>query len=410
MLHHVRTLAVLALSLVVAGCWSPVASGPSPAIPSPTATGSGALDHATGATDILLRFDQGGGFVPIDFFASHVPVFTLYGDGIVVYRDLAAEALPAVNGVGPNRPLRMARLTEDQIQATLRMAISEGGLGTARLDYPNDRVADASTATFILNAGGISKKVSVYALGIEPPDSKDAPARAAFGKLASRLANFGQDGTIPTADYVPTGYRGYLLEGVDGNPAKPWPWPDIKPADFVVPADQNGLRLRSKVLTVAQAEAFAITPFLGGFERLGLVIPGDENQYSFTLRPLLPDEVAPPDPAPSDGPPDGAIFIPISSATLGQGGTRLSLTFVGGKPFAKDDPCSKLYTATTRVVKGILEIGVFETTPPPSAPVACDLIGYERHLEVDLGVPFAGSTWRDMADRDGRPIPLPKPG
>ncbi len=398
------------LSVLVIACAQPAPSGAPTGRPSPSATSFGPIDHATGATDILLRYDQGGGFVPAEFFASHVPIFTLYGDGTVVFRDPAADALPAVNGVRPNRPLRMARLTEAQIQATLLQAITEGGLGIARLDYQNDRVADASTATFILNAGGISKKVSVYALGIETPDGRDAPARAAFGKLADHLVHFEQGGTIRTVEYVPAGYRGYLLERAGGNAAKPWPWPDIEPSDFVLPADPDTGRLRAKALTVAQAEALGITPYLGGFQGLELTFTGEDDPYSFTLRPLLPDEVAAPEPASSEGPPAGAIFIPISSATLGEGGRRLSLTFVGGRPFAAGDPCSTEYSATTRVVKGVLEIGVFQSASPPRAPVACDLIGHERHLEVDLDVPFAGLTWRDRADPDRGPIPLPKPG
>ena len=277
--------------MLLIACGQAGSSAAPTGLPSPTASGTGTIDHATGATDILLRFDQAGGFVPIGFFASHVPIYTLYGDGTVIFRDPAADPLPEVSGVRPNRPLRTARLTEEQIQATLRMAITDGGLGNARLDYPNDRVADASTATFILNAGGLSKKVSVYALGIEPPDSRDAPARAAFAKLASRLADFDQGGTIPTSEYVPAGYRGYLLEGVGGNVTKPWPWPDIKPADFVAPTDPTGFRLPAKALTVAQAEALGVKSYQGGFQGLGLAFPGDENPYSFTLRPLLPDDV-----------------------------------------------------------------------------------------------------------------------
>jgi hypothetical protein len=409
----VRPVVVAVLSMLLIACGQAGSSAAPTGVPSPTASGTGTIDHATGATDILLRFDQAGGFVPVGFFASYVPIYTLYGDGTVIFRDPAADPLPEVSGVQPNRPLRTAHLTEEQIQATLRMAISEGGLGDARLDYPNDRVADASTATFILNAGGLSKKVSVYALGIEPPDSRDAPARAAFAKLANRLVDFDQGGTIPTSEYVPAGYRGYLLERAGGDPAKAWPWPDIEPADFVVPADPNTGRLRAKALTVAQAEALGITSYQGGFQGLALAFPADDSPYSFTLRPLLPDDddaaAAPtprPVPTPSAVPPAGVIYVPISSATLGDSGRRLDLTFVGSKVFAADDPCSLEYSATTRIVDGVLEIGVFALNRQNQQPVACDLIGYRRDLTVDLSAPFTGTSWRDLADPGSRPIPL----
>ena len=63
-----------------------------------------------------------------------------------------------------------------------------------------------------------------------------------------------------------------------------------------------------------------------------------------------------------------------------------------------DDPCSVEYSATTRVVDGVLEVGVFDSRRPAVPVPVCDAIGYERHLEVDLAEPFTGSTWRDLFD------------
>src|SRR5690349_8340487 len=75
-----RSVTAAALVLVLAGCSSGAAS-PTPAssetpstpsvtpssTPVPTVAG---IEHRTGATDVVLRLEEGGGFVPIDFLAS----------------------------------------------------------------------------------------------------------------------------------------------------------------------------------------------------------------------------------------------------------------------------------------------------------------------------------------------------
>jgi len=227
------------------------------------------------------------------FLATQAPIFTLYGDGTVVFRNPAAEMPPAVGNVQPFSPFRTAKLSEDQIQALLEFALGEGGLGVARPNYTNDMVADASTAMFFVNAGGLKKTVSVYALGIDSGNGADAPARAAFQKLAERLGNLDANGAFTTQVYSPERYRGILTEGFPGDAAAmPWPWKDLKPADFKLPADPNAFQLATAPLTVAQVEALGIKPHEGGFQNVTLVGPVDGKLYSFALRPLLPDETS----------------------------------------------------------------------------------------------------------------------
>ena len=57
----------------------------------PSPSDFGGVDHATGATDVLLRFDQGGGFVMPAFLATSAPIFTLYGDGTIIFRNPSLE-------------------------------------------------------------------------------------------------------------------------------------------------------------------------------------------------------------------------------------------------------------------------------------------------------------------------------
>jgi hypothetical protein len=298
MLTTMRSLSLLVLIAVVTACTNSGASGSPTATSSPSGTPPSTgespdfdgIEHPTGATDVVLRFEEGGGFVMPAFLATQAPIFTLYGDGTIVFRNPALDPLEPVGSIFPLRPFRTAHLNEDQVQDLLTTALGEAGLGVARPDYPNNQVADASTAVFTVNAGGLQKMVSIYALGMEIENSPDGPARAAFRTFADRLADFDRGGAFETDEFVPARYRGILLEGQPGPDAKPWPWTDIAPADFVSNADPNAFQLPVRVMTIEEVEALGIEPFTGGFQGLTLIGPDDDKAYSFSLRPLLPDE------------------------------------------------------------------------------------------------------------------------
>jgi len=227
------------------------------------------------------------------WLATQAPAFTLYGDGTIVFRNAAQEPIEPIGSVYPMRPFRTAKLTEEQIQEVLTFALGEGGLGIARPDYPNDQIADASTAVFSVDAGGLKKTVSIYALGLEMDGMADGPARTAFAKLAKRLQNIDAGGAFATVEYAPVQYRGILLEGQPGVPdAKPWPWTSIAPADFVSNADTHAFQIPARVMSPADVDVLGISPFQGGFQGLTLIGPDDGKVYSFSLRPLLPDETA----------------------------------------------------------------------------------------------------------------------
>jgi hypothetical protein len=287
------------LGLVVAAC-SASTSGPADSggggSAQPSTTPVSGIEHPTGADDVILRYEEGGGFVPASFMAAQTPHFTLYGDGTVVFRNPAAEPPPAVGSVFVMNPLRTAKLSEEEIQGILAFALGGGGLAGARPEYLNQMIADASTAVFTIDAGGITKQVSVYALGIDLPEEgagADAPARAAFARLAQRLTDFDRGGTIATDVYVPAAYRGVLLEspGAVAPDIRDWPWPDLTPADFVANADPNVFSLPSRTMTPDEVDVLGIEGHEGGFQ--GMLIAGpDGKTYSFSLRPLLPDETA----------------------------------------------------------------------------------------------------------------------
>jgi hypothetical protein len=300
MLTSLRSLSLAALIVVLAACSGGGASVAPPASPGSSGTPTdvpgetpdfGAIEHPTGATDVVLRYEEGGGFMMPAWLATQAPIFTLYGDGTIIFRNPTRDPLEPIGSVNPMRPFRTAKLSEEQIQDLLTEALGEGGLGIARPDYPNDQISDASTAVFTINAGGLKKTVSIYALGLEIDGGQDAPARAAFAKLAAKLANIDDGGAIATAEYAPDRYRGILLEGQPGVPdAKPWPWAEIKPGDFVLDRDPNAFQLPARVMAVDDVNELGIDPFLGGFQGMTLIGPDDGKVYSFSLRPLLRDE------------------------------------------------------------------------------------------------------------------------
>ncbi len=294
-----RLASLAALAVLVVACTGSAASGspasspagPSGATPGASAPAIGPIDHETGATDVLLRLDEGGGFVPPAFTATQAPIFTLYGDGTVIFRNPRADPLAPVGDVFLLRPFRIARLSEEQIQALLASALGEAGLGVARPDYANDQIADAPTTVFTLAAGGIKKTVSIYALEMTDPGMADILPRLAFAKFAARLMDFDNGGVFATQEYTPERYRGVLLEGQPGAPgARPWPWADIKPTDFVSDGDPNAFQLPVLVLTVDQVQALGIQPYQGGFQNLTLIDPKGGKSYSLSLRPLLPGD------------------------------------------------------------------------------------------------------------------------
>jgi hypothetical protein len=286
--------ALFALSTVVlmAACAASSAS-PTPTL-APTPDPTLAVDHAQGATDVVLRMSTGGGFVAPGFLLTEVPEFTLYGDGTVVFRN-PADVTPAPvpdDGVFRSATFKTARLTEAQVQEILEFAIGPGGLGIARAQYDPCCVADAPSTTFTLRAGGLNKLINIGALDFDDPQpGPDTLARKAFRTVADRLRNFDRSG-VPSPAYVPTAYRGILFDGSGGGLAVPihdWPWTAFGPDGFTAPVDPNTFPTPTRTLTAGEVAALKVTGVQGGAQSIALRT-SDGKVFLLALRPLLPDE------------------------------------------------------------------------------------------------------------------------
>jgi hypothetical protein len=291
--------ALAAASLVVAlaaGCGgvagpsasstgAPGSSAGPTAAPTPSASPvADGISHATGAGEVLLRVESGGGFVPIDFIATAAPSFTLYGDGTVVFRDPNSAPPAGADNVRRLAAFQTIRLDEEGIQALLADAIGRGGLGIAAGAYMGQG-ADLPSTTFRITADGETKEVTVTPLSPEmhPQDTGIVTQLAA---LAQRLDAFA--GLVAGEQvYAPATYRGILMS-VDQafGPVIDWPWPAIKPGEFISGANEF---LKVRTMSAPDIAALGIPGVEGGFTGLTLKA-ADGKLYSFSLRPLLPDE------------------------------------------------------------------------------------------------------------------------
>ncbi len=297
-------LACLALStgLLIAACTTAGASPTSPpgptgspaASPSTSPPASPAIDHPTGATDLVLRMATGGGFIAPGALLTEVPEFSLYGDGTVVYRT-PGEPFPGpspTDGIARNAPFHTARLSEADVQALLAYALGPAGLVAARDQYTPCCIADAPSTMFTIRAGGVNKLVTVGALGMdEPSPGPDADARAAFAALAGRLTSPDLGGAVSTT-YEPAAYRGILFDAVDVSASLPtidWRWTAFGPSDFTVSGDPNAMQTPTRTLTASDVAALHLDRLEGGADSIALRT-SDGRVYMLSLRPLLPDE------------------------------------------------------------------------------------------------------------------------
>jgi hypothetical protein len=292
-----RRLLSASLLLLVAAACSPAAATPSPTsgpstgpTPQPTAqptpTAVAGIQHPTGATDIVLRVEQSGGFVPVEFLATFAPSFTLYGDGTVIFRDDQAPPPEAVGSVVRSIPFQTIKLDEEGIQALLEFALGPGGLGIAVGPYMG-HVADLPSTNFTVNADSRTKEVSVTSFSPDMHEPQDRLIVASLGRLADRLRTFGNE-VAGEVVYEPTAYRGVLMTIDQANGALvDWPWTDVAPTDFASGANEF---LMTHSLTPAQVAALKIPTVQGGMVGLSLKAAG--TLYSLALRPLLPDEAS----------------------------------------------------------------------------------------------------------------------
>lgn len=253
-------------------------------------TGPG-IDHPTGSTELVVRVELEGGFVPIEYTLTRVPSWSLYGDGRVIVEGPQIEIYP-----GPALPnLLTFRITEEAVQAILEAA-REAGLMHGDARYPQPCVADAPTTVFTVTAEGRTSVVSAEALDLGPSSCPgvDEEARGklrTFWAKLTDLASWLPEGQVgPEEPYVASEIRVFVgpYRSEPDLAQEPVTWPLEAPlARFGEPFEKAGERMRCGVVSGAGLET--LRPL---FERANELTPWQSGgeRYRLLLRPLLPDE------------------------------------------------------------------------------------------------------------------------
>jgi hypothetical protein len=281
-----RTGIVLGLALLVAACQAG-------ATPSPTA--SPGITHPTGAADLVVRIENGGGFVAPTYQLRQLPWLSIYGDGRVMVLGPQIEIYP-----GPALPNVVTfRISEEGLQKVLEEALGAGLLGAdAHYQYPG--IADAGTTTFTVVAGGKRHVVSAYALSeggamdsqLDPGTLRARTALLAFEEKALDLRSWLRAAIVePESAYRFDALRIFVAtpQPADQEPQPTivdWPLPTAL-ASFGAPLVGNLGDTRCAV--VSGDDLAKLLPAVQSSNELTLWRSGGK-EYQLVLRPLLPDE------------------------------------------------------------------------------------------------------------------------
>jgi hypothetical protein len=255
----------------------------------------GGISYPTAADLVVLRIEQGGGFVAPQYRLTNPPLFSLFGDGLVVTPGAQIEIYP-----GPALPaLAQERLTADAIQQLLQAAL-DARLNTDRsyTDIGSVGISDAATTTFTLTVDGQTHTTEVYALselGPKPDNMSQDEYHArqdlfAFQTKATDLSWLPQDEISDQGAYQPSGLRLFVSDyQADPSLTEPpieWPLsPGLATFGDPIQDGMNGTRCG----TVVADAAATLLPLV---EQANQLTPwtSEGTRYGILFRPLLPDE------------------------------------------------------------------------------------------------------------------------
>lgn len=236
-----RTLTAAAVSLLVTlvlgGCSGTDADVAADPVGTPTSTQDGDADgaqpgiaHPTGADDVLLRIETGGGFAPVEYTFTRQPTLLLTGDGRLFVPPDGSTAARLI-------PVEVAQLDEAQVQELLELAADAGLLATPPdyTDTDGPQVADAPTTTVTLTTSDGTWRHEAYALGF----ADDSDARIVLSGFVDSALEAVAD--VPTARFEATEVALFVQETDLDKDVVDWPVDDVVLDDVkgceVVPAD-----------------------------------------------------------------------------------------------------------------------------------------------------------------------------
>ncbi len=283
-----RTLVALASSMIIAtgalaACGGTGSDGP----------GGDTITHPTGANDLVLRVETGGGFVPVEYNLTAMPEVSIYGDGRVIVTGPVMAIYP-----GPATPnLQTAVISQETLQAMLAAA-KEAGLFQNGVDYGRPNITDVGTTKFTINADGTTYVTDVYALGMEEGTSglsmEQQQQRAVLSDLRGKLVDVMAytDEELTWASYRSTAMAVYSRPADQSGSGDPdvepnrlqWPLSDLATAGEPVQPEGYRRVVLTGDDTAALSDALVSATQITIWESNG-------TDYLLFFRPLLPDEV-----------------------------------------------------------------------------------------------------------------------
>jgi hypothetical protein len=262
---------------------------------------TGEISHPTGEEELVLRYIIEGGFVPLEYHVTNMPVAALYGDGrmftqgvqIMIY---PPPALPALN---------LDQLTPEGIQLLLQEADAAGLLqGEQEWTKLSNFVTDAGTGFLTIHANGEVHQISVYAPGMTGLDDigdavspEEVEFRQRFDAFVGKLTALGE--WLPENVFVPVPAE-YPVDRLQivSQPAEVRGEPeDVQPNEIdwplATPLAETGEPFSTLEMArcfVLEGQNFAdVMSLLPDATTLTRWISGGEA-YVFLIRPLLPGE------------------------------------------------------------------------------------------------------------------------
>ncbi|CAN5831739.1 hypothetical protein BH23CHL2_BH23CHL2_10900 [soil metagenome] len=272
------------------GCQSPFDSGEGPQ------TGD-EIEHPTGEDELVLRYDLTGGFVPLEWLVTHMPLASLYGDGRMISEGLQIAIYPPP----ALPPLVVDKLAAEGVQMILNEADAAGLLqGEQTWDELANFVADAHTGVLTINAGGEMHRVSVYAPGMsdlgDMLSDEEIAFRSQFDAFVGKLTNL--QGWLPehvfedALDEYPADRLQLISQPADVRPAE-----EVTPNEIDWPLDAPLSELGEPFSLLEMARCFV----LEGQEFADVMSlmheattitrwVSEDEEYILHVRPLLADE------------------------------------------------------------------------------------------------------------------------
>lgn len=254
--------------------------------------GGAPADPADLDPHLVLRIEDTGGFMPLEYTFTQQPSLVVMSDGKMY-------TMPAMIDIYPS-PLHTSyevrELSAEGLDALIDRAI-EAGLtedGTKEPDQDGSQVADASTTVFtFVDRDGAEHRVSAYALGFGDTETAERRKLQDFRTALGDLESWMPEGAVGDSTIEPTARMrvGVTAYGAPDEelPQEARAWPLETPLASFGTASEDGVVDRCAILEDADLETF-----LSAAEGANVQTPwtSDGKRYRLLLDPLTPDEAA----------------------------------------------------------------------------------------------------------------------